>query len=173
MHHSPRSPNVPTSLSRLIANFYCDLKLCSACKMVRYCNADCQRADWKAHRFACKEREEKLNELESRVLCGYRVDVYYARTDNTRGCKEWSCVVVHTRGDRKTGLRYYDDVYEPHESCDYKVLYEVPMYKMDAMLMEMNESLNSRQWVSSPIKERVLQFWKDNTDQAIIDASGA
>lgn len=29
-------------------------RLCSGCSTVRYCSAVCQRADWKAHKIACK-----------------------------------------------------------------------------------------------------------------------
>ena len=29
-------------------------KLCSGCKLVRYCSAKCQKADWKEHKRACK-----------------------------------------------------------------------------------------------------------------------
>ncbi|KAI0754128.1 hypothetical protein C8Q80DRAFT_1137070 [Daedaleopsis nitida] len=31
-----------------------DMKRCSACKMTRYCSADCQRGDWRRHKTACK-----------------------------------------------------------------------------------------------------------------------
>ena len=30
-------------------------KLCSGCRLVRYCGAACQKADWPAHRAACRE----------------------------------------------------------------------------------------------------------------------
>ncbi|CAG8976421.1 hypothetical protein HYALB_00008546 [Hymenoscyphus albidus] len=29
------------------------LKICSKCKTTRYCSAECQRADWKAHKLTC------------------------------------------------------------------------------------------------------------------------
>lgn len=29
-------------------------RLCSGCRTVRYCCAACQKADWKAHKMACK-----------------------------------------------------------------------------------------------------------------------
>ena len=30
-------------------------KTCSGCRLVRYCGAACQKADWRAHRVACRE----------------------------------------------------------------------------------------------------------------------
>ena len=30
-------------------------KLCSGCRAVRYCGAACQKADWRAHKAACRE----------------------------------------------------------------------------------------------------------------------
>ena len=30
------------------------LRACDGCNAVRYCDRDCQRVDWAAHKFACK-----------------------------------------------------------------------------------------------------------------------
>ena len=30
-------------------------KLCSGCRVVRYCGPACQKADWRAHKAACRE----------------------------------------------------------------------------------------------------------------------
>ena len=30
------------------------LKRCTGCKFVKYCNVDCQKADWKNHKSVCK-----------------------------------------------------------------------------------------------------------------------
>ena len=30
-------------------------KLCSGCRAVRYCGPACQKADWPAHKAACRE----------------------------------------------------------------------------------------------------------------------
>tara|TARA_B100001123_G_C14854219_1_gene845327 strand:- start:347 stop:712 length:366 start_codon:yes stop_codon:yes gene_type:complete len=32
------------------------LKVCSKCKIVYYCNRECQKAHWKTHKFECVER---------------------------------------------------------------------------------------------------------------------
>ena len=36
------------------------LRKCSACQVVRYCSAACQRDDWLSHRPACKELRREL-----------------------------------------------------------------------------------------------------------------
>jgi hypothetical protein len=87
---------------------------------------------------------------------GERIDVYYGRTDNTTGYKEYSCVVVQTA---EHTIEYYDDVYDPRGGCKYKVLYEVPMNRMH-FLYEEGEKTPSRGFVPSPLKERVLKYWK-------------
>lgn len=33
-------------------------KKCSGCQRVRYCSKSCQKADWKAHKIACRELAE-------------------------------------------------------------------------------------------------------------------
>ena len=33
------------------------LRLCGGCKAVRYCGAECQRADWTAHRPRCLQAQ--------------------------------------------------------------------------------------------------------------------
>ena len=32
---------------------------CTACKEVRYCDGECQRADWKQHKSACAKKSAK------------------------------------------------------------------------------------------------------------------
>ena len=34
-------------------------KLCSGCRAVRYCGPGCQKADWPAHRAACRELQRR------------------------------------------------------------------------------------------------------------------
>jgi tetratricopeptide (TPR) repeat protein len=38
------------------------LKACTACKLVKYCNADCQRNHWPTHKKLCKERAAELRD---------------------------------------------------------------------------------------------------------------
>ena len=38
----------------------CDLKICTACKMVKYCHRDCQIAHRPQHKKACKKRAAEL-----------------------------------------------------------------------------------------------------------------
>eukprot|EP00956_Cyclotella_meneghiniana_P021794 scaffold40235_cov49-Cyclotella_meneghiniana.AAC.1 len=37
-----------------------DLKACGSCRSVKYCNVDCQKANWQAHKKACKKRAAEL-----------------------------------------------------------------------------------------------------------------
>ena len=39
-----------------------DLKACTACKMVKYCNRDCQIAHRPQHKKACKKRAAELHD---------------------------------------------------------------------------------------------------------------
>ena len=41
----------------------CDLKLCNACKMIKYCSRDCQIAHWPQHKKACKKRAAELHDI--------------------------------------------------------------------------------------------------------------
>ena len=34
-------------------------KLCSGCRAVRYCGPACQKADWRAHKAACRELQRR------------------------------------------------------------------------------------------------------------------
>jgi hypothetical protein len=45
------------------------LKMCSLCKVVFYCSVECQKADWRGHKHACKinsdcrKDQKRLEEL--------------------------------------------------------------------------------------------------------------
>ena len=39
-----------------------DLKGCTACKLVKYCNASCQRVHWPKHKKECKKRAAELHD---------------------------------------------------------------------------------------------------------------
>ena len=41
-----------------------DLKACTACKLVKYCNRDCQIAHRPQHKKACKKRAAELYDIE-------------------------------------------------------------------------------------------------------------
>ena len=41
-----------------------DLKECTACKLVKYCNRDCQIAHRPQHKKACKKRAAELNDAK-------------------------------------------------------------------------------------------------------------
>jgi hypothetical protein len=103
-------------------------------------------------------KQESNPETASKVNSD-RIDVFYGRTDNTPGDKEYSCVVVQTS---ESNIKYYGDVYEPYEGCRYKILYEIPMTQLRTLRLPDDERLNTG-WVFSPTKERVLQYWKDHS----------
>jgi hypothetical protein len=39
------------------------LKTCTACKSVKYCSRECQRAHWKVHKPACKAAQAEASTL--------------------------------------------------------------------------------------------------------------
>ena len=41
-----------------------DLKACTACKLVKYCNRDCQVAHRKQHKRECKKRAAELHDAK-------------------------------------------------------------------------------------------------------------
>ena len=41
-----------------------DLKVCTACKMVKYCNRDCQIAHRPQHKKECKKRAAELHDMK-------------------------------------------------------------------------------------------------------------
>ena len=43
-----------------------ELKTCTECKMAKYCNRDCQKAEWKLHKLLHKELELTQQVLEER-----------------------------------------------------------------------------------------------------------
>ena len=83
-----------------------------------------------SQRLTSQDRQTKIRSTDElpapKLAQGERIDVYYGRTDNTTGYKEYSCVVIQTT---EHTIEYYDDVYEPRGGCKYKVLYEVPILK--------------------------------------------
>mmetsp|Transcript_11826 Transcript_11826/g.27762 ORF Transcript_11826/g.27762 Transcript_11826/m.27762 type:complete len:306 (+) Transcript_11826:123-1040(+) len=46
------------------------LKICKACRSVKYCSVGCQRAHWKQHKAACKKLAKELE--EERRTCSQR-----------------------------------------------------------------------------------------------------
>lgn len=49
------------------------LKRCTGCKFVKYCNVDCQKADWKNHKSVCntiRSRRENNAKNNSSVSLG-------------------------------------------------------------------------------------------------------
>ena len=73
-----------------------DLKACTACKMVKYCNRDCQIAHRPQHKKACKKRAAELHEellfrepplREECPICMLPLPLY----DNHTGMNFYSC----------------------------------------------------------------------------------
>lgn len=38
-----------------------DLKFCTGCNVIKYCDKDCQKADWKSHKKTCKKTKERID----------------------------------------------------------------------------------------------------------------
>ena len=90
-----------------------------------------------------------------------RIDVYYGRTDDTPGYKEYTAVVVKTTETNENNLQYFGDLYEPRPDCDYKILFEVPMSKLPSLCKKARVNENSvGGWIKSPLKEVILEYWK-------------
>ena len=43
-------------------------KLCSGCRGVRYCGPACQKADWRAHKAACRELQRRRAEGDTKPV---------------------------------------------------------------------------------------------------------
>ena len=78
-----------------------DLKACTACKMVKYCNRDCQIAHRSQHKKACKKRAAELHDAalfnepplrEECPICMLPPPLYY---DNFTGMTFRSCCGKH------------------------------------------------------------------------------
>jgi len=94
-----------------------------------------------------------------------RIDVYYGRTDDTTGYKEYSCVVVQTA---EAEINYCGDIYCPQPDCHYEVLREIPMSEFHQLLKkEPQYSRPGIGWVTSPLKERILRYWKDEPQKSV------
>ncbi|RUS25644.1 hypothetical protein BC938DRAFT_471847 [Jimgerdemannia flammicorona] len=52
------------------------LQLCSGCNSVLYCSKECQRADWKTHKLACRKKEEVVIRLSSGGTLVPRTEFY-------------------------------------------------------------------------------------------------
>ena len=97
-----------------------------------------------------------------------RIDVFYGRTDNTTGYKEYTCVVVDT--SESGNLQYFGDLYEPRPGCNYKILFEVPMDSLPSLYQKAGVArLNTVGWVKSPLKEVVLEYWRNNKSRSNYD----
>ena len=84
-------------------------------------------------------------------------------SDSTSGLKEYTCVVVRTA--ETANLKYHDDLYEPRQGCDYKILFEVPMDRLKSLYRKSGVgNIGIVGWVESPLKEAILEYWKGNID---------
>ena len=97
-----------------------------------------------------------------------RIDVYYGRTDGTIGYKEYSCVVVRTT--ETASLSYFDDLYEPHPGCDYKILFEVPPERLGSLCQKAGVKECGGGWIKEPLKGVILNYWKENPN---VQSSGS
>lgn len=66
-------------------------KLCTGCKDVRYCGAECQKKDWKIHKHLCKS----VANFADRPKEGMRRVVYFP-PDSDKPLLKWAKVVDHS-----------------------------------------------------------------------------
>jgi hypothetical protein len=89
-----------------------------------YLQKHCRKSARNTAGAVVEEREPASKPREEEKKGTKRLDVFYGRTDNTMGFKEYACCVVRTA---EAQIKYYDDVYEPWD-CEYEVLWEVSNY---------------------------------------------
>lgn len=91
----------------------------------------------------------------------FHTDVYYGKTDNETGYKEYTCVVIQMCGGRKTPDHCpREGLYFPNVGSKYKILNEVPMNRLKEVCG--NDFPHVTGFVSSPFRERVLNYCKQN-----------
>jgi hypothetical protein len=83
-----------------------------------------------------------------------RLDVFFGRTDNTRGYKQYACVIVSTAAET---IQYWDDVYEPRD-CEYTVLEAVDSSEVESKYGIPASSTVG--WVAEPLKGRMLARYR-------------
>ena len=59
-----------------------NLKKCSACKHMFYCDAVCQKEDWKRHKFECKIYKEHYDELRNLNMGRFLLRLYLFLSNN-------------------------------------------------------------------------------------------
>lgn len=54
-----RCSNLRCTAVREVPDDVIKSKVCTACKIARYCSVECQKSDWKNHKAACKKAENQ------------------------------------------------------------------------------------------------------------------
>merc|ERR1719464_1634910 len=102
------------------------------------------------------------------------IGVYYCRTDDTPGYKEYTCVVLEalkTANGSAPMIEYSGTIYDYNIakmngdpiplSYNYRVKFEVPMNMLDGLCEKAGTSLKRMVgWIEGPLKDQVLQYWK-------------
>ncbi|GFH53175.1 hypothetical protein CTEN210_09651 [Chaetoceros tenuissimus] len=64
-------------------DFLQKLLVCGSCKYVRYCSRECQAADWKRHKHACKRRTSSLKNRSKNENCEAIAEKFLAEHRNS------------------------------------------------------------------------------------------
>jgi len=128
------------------------LLLCSQCRQTRYCNAQCQKADWKTHKKIC-ESDEKVREARVKTSTGsctqeelqefisihsLSINTFTMHAVGTtlapRGCNETnSCLALDLefapryRDDRARRFRFKDAQVVMFKQLNHTYVEQVPM----------------------------------------------
>ena len=80
-----------------------ELSICTACREISYCGAECQRADWKEHKIKCKAAQEKSKKndeaFESMILGA--LNEIQAEKSNLQSNPQSSQTQPHTEDEPK------------------------------------------------------------------------
>lgn len=90
-----------------------NLKACTRCHGVKYCDKGCQRGDWRFHKPACRAAPKSAAQAEAAVSKGYEPEgMTYERMRKERGARGLALVLTdqeHRDDDIKAMQRWLNE----------------------------------------------------------------